>query len=54
MVDRAEALTLVDWPRVEAGADWWNPVLAEPLRIVNGEADTRGVIGSGVGWKTGT
>jgi mandelate racemase len=35
-------------------ADWWNPVLAEPLRIVNGEADTRGVIGSGVSWKTGT
>ena len=35
-------------------ADWWNPVLTEPLRIVNGEADTRGVIGSGVSWKTGT
>jgi mandelate racemase len=31
-------------------ADWWNPILAEPLRIVNGQADASGVIGTGVEW----
>jgi mandelate racemase len=32
-------------------ADWWSPVLLEPLRIVDGMADTAGVIGTGVKWR---
>jgi mandelate racemase len=31
-------------------ADWWNPVLKEPLRMKNGMACVDGVIGSGVEW----
>ena len=32
-------------------ADWWNPIVKEPLCIENGKAQTDGVIGSGVEWK---
>jgi mandelate racemase len=31
-------------------ADWWNPILAQPLRVENGMAITDGVIGTGVEW----
>jgi mandelate racemase len=31
-------------------ADWWNPVLAEPLRIEKGMAIVEGVVGTGVDW----
>jgi mandelate racemase len=31
-------------------ADWWNPIVAEPLRIEGGLARLEGVIGSGVTW----
>lgn len=31
-------------------ADWWNPILAEPLQIEHGMAIARGVPGSGVEW----
>jgi mandelate racemase len=31
-------------------ADWWNPILAEPLRIDNGMAIVDDAIGSGVEW----
>jgi mandelate racemase len=31
-------------------ADWWNPILAEPLRIEHGMAVVEGVIGTGVAW----
>jgi mandelate racemase len=31
-------------------ADWWNPILAEPLRVERGMAVASGVIGSGVEW----
>jgi mandelate racemase len=31
-------------------ADWWNPILAEPLRIENGMSDSTGVVGTGVEW----
>jgi mandelate racemase len=31
-------------------ADWWNPVLAEPLRIEDGMARVDGASGSGVMW----
>jgi mandelate racemase len=31
-------------------ADWWNPVLAEPLRIEHGMAIVEGVVGTGVVW----
>jgi len=31
-------------------ADWWNPIVAEPLRVENGMAQCDGVIGSGVEW----
>ena len=31
-------------------ADWWNPVLAEPLRIEEGTARVDGMPGSGVEW----
>jgi mandelate racemase len=31
--------------------DWWNPVVAEPLRIEKGLACLEGVIGTGIGWK---
>ena len=31
-------------------ADWWNPVLAEPLVIEKGMATCAGVVGSGITW----
>ena len=31
-------------------ADWWNPILAEPLRVENGLADVGGARGTGVAW----
>jgi mandelate racemase len=31
-------------------ADWWNPVLAEPLQIEKGMATVKGIIGTGVAW----
>jgi mandelate racemase len=31
-------------------ADWWNPVLREPLRIEDGKARFEGVVGTGVAW----
>ncbi|MGE5337856.1 MAG: enolase C-terminal domain-like protein [Gemmatimonadota bacterium] len=31
-------------------ADWWNPILSEPLRIENGMADVGDAIGSGMEW----
>jgi mandelate racemase len=31
-------------------ADWWNPVVAEPLRVEEGLARIEGVIGTGVAW----
>jgi mandelate racemase len=31
-------------------ADWWNPILAEPLRVEIGMAQCEGVTGSGVEW----
>ncbi|HYS13480.1 MAG TPA: enolase C-terminal domain-like protein [Burkholderiaceae bacterium] len=31
-------------------ADWWNPVMAEPLVIEKGMANCAGVMGSGVAW----
>ncbi len=34
-------------------ADWWNPVLAAPLRIENGLAWIDGATGSGVDWDEG-
>lgn len=34
-------------------ADWWNPVLADPLRVENGLAAVAGVLGTGVDWNEG-
>ena len=31
-------------------ADWWNPIMAEPLKIENGMAIVEGVVGTGVEW----
>jgi mandelate racemase len=31
-------------------ADWWNPVLAEPLKIANGMAIPQTAAGSGIEW----
>jgi mandelate racemase len=31
-------------------ADWWNPVVADPLRIVDGFASVAGAAGTGVSW----
>ena len=31
-------------------ADWWNPIVKEPLRVKDGFADVAGVIGTGVEW----
>ncbi|HEY1215918.1 MAG TPA: enolase C-terminal domain-like protein, partial [Bryobacteraceae bacterium] len=31
-------------------ADWWNPILAQPLRVEQGMAIMDGVIGTGVEW----
>jgi mandelate racemase len=31
--------------------DWWDPILLQPLRIVDGLSDVSGVIGSGLEWR---
>ena len=31
-------------------ADWWNPILEEPLRVEHGIATVEGAVGSGVSW----
>ena len=31
-------------------ADWWHPILREPLSVHQGMADVAGVVGSGVAW----
>jgi len=31
-------------------ADWWNPVLEEPLAVENGLANVTGTLGTGVAW----
>ena len=31
-------------------ADWWNPILKEPLRLQNGMTEIEGVIGTGTQW----
>jgi mandelate racemase len=31
-------------------ADWWNPVLSEPLSVEHGVADVASAIGTGVAW----
>jgi len=31
-------------------ADWWNPIIAEPLHVRNGIADVAGAMGTGVAW----
>jgi len=31
-------------------ADWWNPILTEPLSVERGMADVGGAVGSGVAW----
>jgi mandelate racemase len=31
-------------------ADWWNPIIAEPLDVQNGMADVAGAMGTGVAW----
>jgi mandelate racemase len=31
-------------------ADWWNPILEEPLRVKNGIAMIGSAIGTGVSW----
>ncbi|MEO8482853.1 MAG: enolase C-terminal domain-like protein [Acidobacteriota bacterium] len=31
-------------------ADWWNPIIAEPLRLEGGFARVDGVLGTGVSW----
>ncbi len=31
-------------------ADWWNPIMAEPLQIDNGLATVEGATGTGVSW----
>ena len=31
--------------------NWWDPILLEPLRIVDGLSDVSGVIGSGLEWR---
>jgi mandelate racemase len=31
-------------------SDWWNPVIAEPLKVVNGHACLADVTGSGIQW----
>ncbi len=32
-------------------ADWWNPILSEPLRIENGMTAVRDTVGTGVAWE---
>jgi mandelate racemase len=31
-------------------SDWWNPLLAEPLRVEEGMAICAGAVGSGIDW----
>jgi len=31
-------------------ADWWNPIISEPLVVRNGMADVSGAMGTGVAW----
>ncbi|MET0683615.1 MAG: enolase C-terminal domain-like protein [Casimicrobiaceae bacterium] len=31
-------------------ADWWNPILKEPLAVANGMADVTGTLGTGIAW----
>jgi len=31
-------------------ADWWNPILAEPLAVVGGMSSVAGTLGTGVAW----
>jgi mandelate racemase len=31
-------------------ADWWNPILEEPLTVENGMANVAGTLGTGVAW----
>ena len=31
-------------------ADWWNPILAEPLAVVDGMTSVAGALGTGVAW----
>jgi mandelate racemase len=31
-------------------ADWWNPIMAEPLVVAHGMANVTGTIGTGVAW----
>jgi mandelate racemase len=31
-------------------ADWWNPILVDPLRILDGKSDGAGVIATGIEW----
>lgn len=35
-------------------ADWWNPIIAEPLRLDRGYARVDGVLGTGVSWNEET
>lgn len=34
-------------------AEWWNPILADPLRVENGMARVEGTIGTGMDWSEG-
>ena len=34
-------------------ADWWNPILSEPLSVEHGMADVAGATGTGVAWNEG-
>ena len=31
-------------------ADWWNPILREPLQVVNGMAQPSAAVGCGIEW----
>ena len=31
-------------------ADWWNPILAEPLKVEDGMAIVDDSVGSGIAW----
>ena len=35
-------------------ANWWNPVLAEPLQVEQGMAIVKGITGTGVAWNEQT
>ena len=36
---------------IQCGENWWDRILLEPLRIVDGLSDVSGVIGSGLEWR---